>query len=187
MLYVNSSREVSDRVVDIIRFAVTEKKQSFYAYCHLKNQFREFSFKGVQRLFRGDEEIANPQQFLLGLYKQQSGAINLSEIERPLDVIKAIWFYACADGVYKRLEQAAVKKYARLVLPDIDKLLGKDFVVNLRVTAEEMTAIASRAQDSMWSDDLLQLYATALDELTDLKTDRYREQLRECAVFDFSA
>lgn len=51
LVYENSAHEISDRVVDIIRFTITDRKRSFYAYCHLRNTFREFSFKGVRKIF----------------------------------------------------------------------------------------------------------------------------------------
>lgn len=72
MIYKNTNNELSDRVVDLIRFNITEKRKNFYAYDHLKNEFREFSIKRIQRLWIGNKEITNPQTYLISLYSPTS-------------------------------------------------------------------------------------------------------------------
>lgn len=181
LVYENSAHEISDRVVDIIRFTITDRKRSFYAYCHLRNTFREFSFKGVRKIFSDDKEIDRPQEFLLGLYKKFGGTVESVESNPNLDVIRAIWFFACSDGVYKRHELNAVKKYARLILPDIETKLGKDWLEKLSTTPEDMCVIAQRVE---WTEDIEAVYTDAIYDLLELKQKRYSDFLRQSLLID---
>lgn len=181
MVYENSSGKKSERTVDIIRFVMTETKRSFYAYCHLRRTVREFSFKGVRQLFCGDEEIANPQEFLLSLYEKNGGSMEAVEQNPQLDVIRAIWFFARADGVFKRHELNAVKKHALKIMPDIAERLGKDFMDRLETSADDMADIANRLE---WTDGLVDYYADAIRELRDLKQMRYSDTLRNLTLID---
>lgn len=183
MLYTNSSGETTERTVDFIRFNVTKTKQCFYAYCHLKQQFREFSFKGVKKLFLNDKEIENPQKFLTSLYeKTTANAIDMTAFERQLDVVKAIYFFACSDELYKRLELNVVKKYAKIIFPEIENHYGKDFMEKIAVSSEDMNAIAYRAAEG-WEDKYMEVYQQAIAELSKLKIERYAEHLKESMLF----
>lgn len=181
LVYENSAHEISDRVVDIIRFTITDRKRSFYAYCHLRNTFREFSFKGVRKIFSDGKEIENPQEFLLGLYKKLGGAVESVEPNPQLDLIRSIWFFACSDGVYKRHELNVVKKYARLILPDIEARLGKEWLEKLSTSSEEMGVIAQRLE---WTKDIEAVYTKAIYELLELKQKRYTDFLRQSLLID---
>ena len=181
LVYENSAHEISDRVVDIIRFMITDRKRSFYAYCHLRNTFREFSFKGVRKIFSDGKEIENPQEFLLGLYKKLGGTVEPITPNPQLDVIRAIWFFACSDGVYKRHELNVVKKYARLILPNIEAKLGKEWLEKLNTSPEDMGVIAQRLE---WTKDIEAIYADAIYELLELKQKRYSDFLRQNLLID---
>lgn len=181
MIYKNTSNELSDRVIDLIRFNITEKRKNFYAYDHLKNAFKEFSIKGIQRLWAGDEEIADPQSYFMDLYSHSSDAKDFSAFEIELDIVKALWWFTCGDGVYKTLEMKELKDFANKLIPDFDKKMGKDYLKNLQMSENEVSALVQKCEQ--WEQKDAQLYMDFVAKIYELKIKRYAELLKGFCVF----
>lgn len=182
MIYKNTSNEVSDREIDLIRFNITEKRKNFYAYDHLKNRFKEFSIKGIQQLWLNGEEITDPQAYFMELYSKTSYAQDFSEFDAQLDVVKALWWFACGDNFYQSDEKRILKEFANELIHDFDKKMGKEYFSKLEVSEDEMRSILVNVEN--WDKKESKLYMKYVAELYKLKVNRYAEQLKTFCVFN---
>jgi len=181
LIYVGSDGKRTERDVDILRFNFTEKKEAFYAYCHWRQDFREFLLRGIQELYSDGQLIPNPQEYLRQLYQKSGKAIDYKALEKPLSLIKAVWWFAGADGLCGRKELNVVAKCARDFISDFDEKFGRSYINQLKVSSEDMMSVVKIAAE--WSEEYKEAYFAATKKLIEIKINHYAETLNNYFLF----
>lgn len=181
LVYVGSDGKKTERDIDILCFNFSEKKEAFYAYCHLRKTFREFLLRGVEELYSDGQMIPDPKEYLKQLYLNSKNAVDYSEYDQPLSLIKALWWFACGDGIFSRKEISVINQCAKDIIPNFDEKFGRSYISQMKLLKSDVDDFAKKAVD--WSAEYINIYCDAVKKLYSLKIDRYSEHLKNFYLY----
>jgi hypothetical protein len=165
--YVDSMGEKTSRDIEINRFDIEDNRFYIYAYCHLRQENRQFLVERIASITYGGRTIQNPQEFLWDMYTESPLYKTQQALNEHTDDILALVFLARADGKMLKNEREVIGRYIDILVQDIDAEAVEKMLKNTACELSEFNKILKRAKS--WKPETKNLVLDAASQLLALK------------------
>lgn len=122
MVYRDWEGNETQREIDFHNFLFENDKLYIMAWCHLRNEIRQFAVSRIVRLFDANgAEISQPEQYFERMYQESDSFKVAKFFESHFDELMLLVFLAKADGRMMKNERAVIAEYIRCTLGGVDE------------------------------------------------------------------
>lgn len=122
MVYHDWEGNETQREIDFHNFLFENGKLYIMAWCHLRNEIRQFAVSRIARLFDvNGAEISQPEQYFERMYQESDNFKVAKFFESHFDELMLLVFLAKADGRMMKNERAVIAEYIRCTLGSVDE------------------------------------------------------------------
>lgn len=167
LIYKDAAGNETRRVIDLQGFMWEE---NFYivAYCHLRNAQRQFSLDRIVSLYdSGGNEIQNPKEYFLALYKQTPKYKTENALKEKAEQLSLLVFLARADGAMRKNEREIILKYLDSQIQNLDLDAAEKRVKTLQCDLRAFSQILKNAQQ--WPGAEKQMLLSCVNQMYSLK------------------
>lgn len=167
LIYKDAAGNETRRVIDLQGFMWEE---NFYivAYCHLRNAQRQFSLDRIVSLYdSGGNEIQNPKDYFLALYKQTPKYKTENALKEKAEQLSLLVFLARADGTMRKNEREIILKYLDSQIQNLDLDAAEKRVKTLQCDLRAFSQILKNAQQ--WPGAEKQMLLSCINQMYSLK------------------
>jgi uncharacterized tellurite resistance protein B-like protein len=131
--YEDADGDISRRDIKVIRIGNEDGRWYVYAYCYLREDYRQFRFDRIDSLSLNGNPITEPQKYLFDLYFNSPEYKLGMLFETKSEELALLVFMARADGSMRKNEREAVAEYIKSVSDVTDSNAIHEAVKALRV------------------------------------------------------
>jgi hypothetical protein len=149
--YGDAGGDISRRDIKVIRIGNEDGRWYVYAYCYLREDYRQFRFDRIDSLSLNGNSIAEPQKYLFDLYFNSPEYKLGLLFETKSEELALLVFMARVDGSMSKNEREAVAGYIKSVSDITDDNAIHESVKALRVDLPVFNKILRNAK--RWPDN----------------------------------
>jgi hypothetical protein len=149
--YEDADGDVSRRDIKVIRIGNEDGRWYVYAYCYLREDYRQFRFDRIHSLSLNGKPVAEPEKYLFDLYFNSPEYKLGLLLETKSEELALLVFMARADGSMRKNEREAVAEYIKSISDITDNNAIHESVKILQVDLPVFNKILKNTK--RWTDE----------------------------------